>query len=245
MMKTVISAVLCGLTAVAGADEQQDKFLARTGGWLARPRDGRVIRIVDRQTKVPREMIEGIAKRAGSLLTLPFEVVDGETGKCYAKDHNERVGLWLVVDEDPACPLKMLAAPDDRFVKVNVTELSSDGTSGEKLNVRVTKEIWRGLVYGLGGGNNKFPGCLMIPAPGLSELDAIRAQNPCPAPFNVMSDTAHKIGIKPTGRATYRQACEEGWAPEPTNDCQKVIWNEIHSKPTKPLQINFDKKLGK
>ena len=29
---------------------------------------------------------------------------------------------------------------------------------------------------------------------------------------------------------TYRQACIEGWAPAPTNDVQKAIWEKVHSE---------------
>ena len=43
----------------------------------------------------------------------------------------------------------------------------------------------------------------------------------------------------------YRTACREGWAPAPTNDIQKAIWNEVRQLPTKPIKIEFDPKKGK
>ena len=244
-MKKLMFAALVACAVSSYADEQQDKFLARNGGWLDRPQNGKVVRVVNRQTKVDEKVVADFVQSASGMLSIAFETVKGEAGKCYASDKDEKVGLWVVLDEDAKCPIKMLAAPDDRYVKVNVTALAADGATGEQLAARVGKELWRGLVYGLGGGNNDFPGCLMVPAPGLKELDGIAAQMPCPAPFNMMASTASKIGISRTGRVTYRQACREGWAPEPTNDYQKVIWNEVHSKPTKPLKIEFDKKRGK
>ena len=44
---------------------------------------------------------------------------------------------------------------------------------------------------------------------------------------------------------TYRQACQEGWAPAPKNDEQKAIWNQVHAIPDKPIKIEFDPKRGK
>jgi hypothetical protein len=38
------------------------------------------------------------------------------------------------------------------------------------------------------------------------------------------------MGIKPARMTTYRKACEEGWAPMPTNSVQKAIWDEVKVK---------------
>lgn len=244
-MKKLMMAVVGACALVVCADEQTDKFLARTGGWLDRPQNGKAIRVVNRQNKVDKAILEEFATGVSGNLSLPVEIVKGEAGKCYASAKDEVNGFCVLLDDNAKCPLKMIAAPDDCYAMVNVAALSSDGVSGEALAVRVTKELWRGLVYGLGGGNNEFPGCLMVPAPGLKELDAIRAKVPCPAPFNQMSATAHRMGIPRVGKVTYRQACREGWAPQPTNDFQKVIWDEVKAKPTKPLTIKYDKKIGK
>lgn len=246
MRKQMFAVAVALCAAVSVADEQDEKFMSRTGGWLDRPQNGRVVRIVNRQARIGDETIEWFAGNARTMLSLPVEIVKCEAGKCCADaSSDDRVGLKVVIADDAQSPLKMFAAPDDRLVRVNVAALAADGATGEKLDVRARKELWRGLVYGLGGGNNEFPGCLMVPATTLQELDALKARMPCPAPFNAMMSTARKIGIGQAGRVTYRQACREGWAPEPTNDYQKVIWNEVHAAPSKPLKIEFDKKRGK
>ena len=36
----------------------------------------------------------------------------------------------------------------------------------------------------------------------------------------------NKRGIPTLRHGTYRSACEHGWAPAPTNDVQKAIWEE-------------------
>ena len=45
-------------------------------------------------------------------------------------------------------------------------------------------------------------------------------------------------------RATYREACREGWAPPPTNDLQRAIWEETRKLPEKPIKIEFDPPRG-
>ncbi|MBR4617332.1 MAG: hypothetical protein IKO55_17115, partial [Kiritimatiellae bacterium] len=44
-------------------------------------------------------------------------------------------------------------------------------------------------------------------------------------------------GYKRCNVGTYYDACEEGWAPPPTNAVQKAIWDKVHQLPTKPLTI--------
>ena len=49
------------------------------------------------------------------------------------------------------------------------------------------------------------------------------------------------MGITPYRRTTYREACQEGWAPQPTNDVQKAIWEQVKADkergPTNPITI--------
>ena len=54
-----------------------------------------------------------------------------------------------------------------------------------------------------------------------------------------------KCGVTPLRIATYRQACREGWAPAPTNDVQKAIWDKVHAIPKSPMKIEFDPKKGR
>ena len=39
------------------------------------------------------------------------------------------------------------------------------------------------------------------------------------------------LGVVPAETATYRQACREGWAPAPTNDVQRAIWDRYRAAP--------------
>ena len=54
-----------------------------------------------------------------------------------------------------------------------------------------------------------------------------------------------RMGVSPTRKGTYEAAVKQGWAPAPTNDIQKAIWDKVHQLPTKPIQIKFDPKTDK
>ena len=49
------------------------------------------------------------------------------------------------------------------------------------------------------------------------------------------------MGFAPYRRTTYKRACKEGWAPAPTNDFQRAVWEKIKAeqgeKPTNPIRI--------
>jgi hypothetical protein len=54
------------------------------------------------------------------------------------------------------------------------------------------------------------------------------------------------LGVTPAEMTTYRKACREGWAPAPTNDIQKAIWEQVKADkergPTNPLKISMPKR---
>ena len=60
-----------------------------------------------------------------------------------------------------------------------------------------------------------------------------------------LRESVKSYGLVPWHQATYRTACQEGWAPQPTNEFQRAIWNEIHQLPSNPIKIEFDPAKGK
>lgn len=47
------------------------------------------------------------------------------------------------------------------------------------------------------------------------------------------------LGVIPREYTTYKRAGREGWAPAPTNDIQKAIWEKMNQVPDKPMTIEF------
>ena len=54
-----------------------------------------------------------------------------------------------------------------------------------------------------------------------------------------------KLGVTKMEKTTYLRACKEGWAPAPTNEVQKRVWDKVHAAPRMPMKIEFDPKKGR
>lgn len=213
-------------------EEREARKYRHFGGHLYQQQATKVVSLVNDQTIVDEAVLKKIAEEMTSLLNVP--VVIGATAD---------TGLTLKVCAcDKMGPLVVM--PDSAMACVSVKKLSEDNPSAEVLEARLSKELWRGFMYVLGSGNTYVSQCVMKQVTNLKELDAIPARTACPDAFTRAAEGAAKLGIKPARRVTYRQACKEGWAPQPTNDVQKVIWEEVHAKPTNPMKITFDPKKG-
>lgn len=200
------------------------------GGHVIQPVKTKSIVLVDETKKVDISLLETVS--TGITKALGYVCCVGET-----KD----AGVVLkVVECDKMGPLCVM--PDDGLVIVNFKALSSDQPDSAVLNRRLTKELWRGFVYVLGGGNSLYTNCVMKPVSSLKELDEVSSLSASPEVFSRMRDGAANRGIKAPRRTTYRQACREGWAPAPTNSIQKAIWDKIHELPSAPIKIKPETK---
>jgi hypothetical protein len=87
--------------------------------------------------------------------------------------------------------------------------------------------MWRAFGYVMGAANSNFEHCLLKPVFATADLDALTPKSLSPEPFAKIMTQAQKMGIKPARMTSYRKAVEEGWAPAPTNDFQRAIWQEL------------------
>lgn len=129
-----------------------------------------------------------------------------------------------------------LAAPEDGWVLVNVRALAKDATK-EVLAARVRKEALRAYAFVTGGIYMSRAPFLMRDVKDVADLDAIPHEVFALDTLSHMNTSSSHYGLTPYYQTTYRKACTEGWAPAPTNDFQKAIWDEIHAMPTAPMKI--------
>lgn len=146
--------------------------------------------------------------------------------------------IFLV--KDPILP-RLLVAPEDGWALVNMTALD-DGSGDKKVQVRATLEIVRGFALALGAASARQGAVVMTDVASMKDLDSIVAVMYGAETASKIKDNIQNHGIVPRVRATYRKACEEGWAASPTNDYQKAIWEEVRSIPNKPLKIRYTPK---
>lgn len=251
MMKTLtlgIALAMCA-TAIFGAEgtrtpaQAREAMLKKTGGFVVAPAAGRFIKVVDAKSGAARDALEKFTKSVASGPRFAISIADGDPLAQYMPDAD--CGAVVVVKNDAASPVTITVAPEQGWASVNVHPLKSDNPDDALLQQRVTKELWRALVYMLGGGNNQMPACVMKPCASNKDLDDLKMNQACPEPFREMSLSAKKLGIAQSKLVSYRKACEEGWAPPPSNEYQKAIWDEVHKLPTEPIKIEPETKKVK
>ena len=209
----------------------------QTGGVLTRPGtdEGRIA-FVNCQEKFGQNALEDIVRQLGRLSRLNIISVKGKkeldpSEVCRAHG----VEVAVVLSDRPGKPL-MLLAPEDGWGEVNVARIPV----GEKFNAGCCKELLRAFGLLCGGGLSMQQGNI------LSEVRLEKTydlQNTLPQDVTVRQlKYLAEMGVKPQSRTTYRKACEEGWAPAPTNDVQKAIWDKVHEMPTEPIKIKPETK---
>lgn len=222
--------------------ERQKHFIKRTGGYVRNTtgQKGRVL-IANAQTEVP---LDGLRKSVTKLadimkIAIDIENVDnGDVAKTASllKDKNANAVVYIMASG--STPL--LVSPDERWASVSVAALGDTNKS-----TRLEKETMRALTFLCGGTTSGYANPMTFPVTDVRQLDLIDSPD---LPIDViqrMQQYLERLGVTPYKQATYRTACRNGWAPQPTNDVQRTIWNQVHQIPDKPIKIEFDPKKDK
>jgi hypothetical protein len=225
--------------------EVRERFMNFTGGWVPdrRPSKGKFVvanvggkfafdevsKLVD---VLERDLYYDIEAKECDAVTL-------KTAGQVAEKLGGTFTTFIVIDENlPG----LVVLPEKMCALVNVQELNAGNPDGKKLAMRLRKELMRSLVMMMGGGYSTNGRGVMRIARNVEDLDMITALTIDPMVKRNMDMLGEEFGFKPFRRSTYRKLLEEGAAPEPQNEYQKKIKEEfLSNKPTKPLQIKFDK----
>ena len=197
---------------------------------------------VNAQSRVGAKVVEEARAKMERVLRTPIGSTNGVFALQSPKIYGE---LSLYVIDDEKLPMS-LVAPEGRWAFVNVAPLAQG--RGEKpafLEARVKKEMARIGCLVLGGISSTYRENLLsfVDSPeGLDKFmdDTLPVDGPLRCGRYLLS-----LGVKPYRDVTYKKACQEGWAPQPTNDVQKAIWEDVHKIPENPIKIEFDPKKGR
>jgi len=218
--------------------------IARVGGLLARPGTpaGRIV-FVNNQTAVPAEDLKATQERNSVKLRglcswtndVPATV---ESATAVRKGLKANFAVFVI--DDAKMPMSLVAM-EDKWAFVNVAPLKEAGADGELVRHRAKNELAR--VYGVlcGGAASQFKSKLMNTVDSPKDLNGCTDELPVDTTAKMMQYVELR-GCKPLQLAPYSRACREGWAPAPTNDVQRAIWNEVHAIPDKPLTIEYKPK---
>ena len=221
----------------------QAAIYKRTGGKLKVPGTQQgTLTYVNAQKKAPADWLEQNAEVFAKNVKVDIRVKDGVFS--FPSPKIEGNATLFVID-DESMP-SILHAPEQKWCMVNVAPLAKG--AGEKeafFAARVQKQLTRGFSLLAGSQDSNYPesllGCITSPA-GLDK------HADCRLPVDIMARFAPYLagyGVRPYVLSTYKKACEEGWAPAPTNDVQKAIWDKVHAMPTAPLKIKPETKKVK
>lgn len=260
--KAIVTFVICTMSAISlfgdvdasNVTRRKDpegfrrKVLERTGGRVRKENSGQGKFVyINSQSLVEEPLLKIPAKQLGASFRLDISVEKGAVATLAdvpnaIASSGAAAGIVLLENDDMPT---MLVAPEARYAIVNVKALAKDNPPSNILMTRVQREMYRAFGYLCGAADAITEGCVMRPVSTLKDIDAL--QSPMlSAEFN---DRIYKHmltwGIQPYVVATYRKACEDGWAPAPKDDVQQKIWDEIHAIPANPMKIEFDPKKGR
>ena len=134
--------------------------------------------------------------------------------------------------------------PEERIAIINAKRYLG-GKDPLAPETRLIKEVWRALGFVGGVGYAPYQNDVLQPVYNLRELDALVYQVMQPMNFQKMYGQMAKFDVKRARHIPYKLAVMEGWAPAPTNEYQKAIWDKVHAAPKNPMKIEFDPKKGR
>jgi hypothetical protein len=238
----VITIVIAGGIAALAQQQFPKSVIERTGGFLERPSKtkGRVV-FVNTQKTVAIDELAPVAAQLSRTLHVKVELVPGapvsiEKAKAlFSSFQDAKAAIFIVENAEYQDPV--LVSPEGRWAIVNVAPLSADKAKPPYIAARTRKEMARAFSMLCGAFDSTYSDSLMGTVSKPTELDAFTDFMP---PMDIAGRVRKylvKIGVPTQSLVSYRTACKEGWAPPPTNDFQKAVWDNVHALPTEPIKI--------
>lgn len=213
-----------------------------TGGRIVKPgsQKGKVA-FINTQGTVPAEVFKAAANLNAQMTGLNVVYEQTEAADPVALKQNSKADIAVIVVSDDKTPI-MLAAVEDGWAVVNVKKLDRNLKSEEAKKKfyyeRCLREVIRAFAVISGGVYSQYPGNIMS-VTKVEDMDLCKPFIPMDRVETILRYLeAHNV--TPQRIVPYRKACQEGWAPQPTNDYQKAVWEDVHNPPSKPLKVKFD-----
>ena len=214
-----------------------EMVMRRTGGKVVKPgsQKGAIV-YVNCQKRAAASWLEESARYFEKEAKFHTEVREGTFDLAAPKPVGN---LSIFVVDDEALP-SLLVAPESRWAMVNVAPLAKEAKP-VFFEARVKKQLTRAFAYLCGGANSQYP---MALTGGVTKPDDLDRFFDPKLPVDVIARFTSYLapfGVTPAEIQTYRNACRQGWAPAPTNDYQKAIYERMQADkergPSKPLTI--------
>lgn len=232
---------------------RDERVMQKTGGFLIQHAEGPQGLFVDAREKA-RLTVDELARVYKLGVHLDANIAKEPRGeKCPLEYAQEKMAkekpLFAIVIVDKCEKLPALSVyPEERIGIVNADKLQ-EGDDPSAPEMRVSKEAWRALGFVTGIGFSQAENDIMQPIYTIAELDANRYPFIQPMNMAKMQKMCKYFGVKKEARIPYRVACNQGWAPAPTNKYQKAVWEQVkaekNEKPSNPIKVKYDKNATK
>jgi hypothetical protein len=251
-MKITFSLIVILASFIVSANSaeitKEEQRYRRTGGEIIKRGTylGNVL-IVSAQSKLSYTDVTAVRNEIHNALNMRITSIQSKEIEPLTLMKSNNANIVLIIIDEPSQP-SILVAPEDRWAKVNVAKLVDDlpgeNAKNKFFTPRARKMIIKAFSLLCGGGSSQFPDNIMNTAT-IRELDMVKEQIPVDM-IDFWIRYLSRIGVTQPEITTYRKACREGWAPAPTNDIQKAIWDKVRSEkergPTNPIEIPMPKK---
>ena len=238
--------VVLSLTiALVGVVSAQDAALELGGDIIVWPKNPGKFLFINAQERVDSATLAKPIEKLRSDFAINICSVQGDspdfrTVPATLKGLDATGAMWIV--NDPALPISLVAT-ENGWGMLNVAPLVADSPDAAVLEKRVSKFVLRTFANINGvGDSTMMPACVMKQAIGVEGVDSLVCATYSPEACSKIENYLALAGYKRCNMGTYYDACEEGWAPAPTNDIQKAIWDKVHQMPTKPIKIQPETK---
>lgn len=254
-MKNLVFALIASAAIVAVADDARKtlpvplskmaEFNAKTGGLVDPPANAKALVFLDaRADRTPSlsNQVSNVEKMLGFAMDLKLVTLDAKAcPRKFAFDARKNGAGAVVLFYERADDPVLTAYPEDAVVLVNALALRADNPDRRWLNRRVMTEFWRSIAFAMGGYcvPGKMGGESMQPIFSLKDFERLNGAGLSPMQQTAINNTRLRLGIHGRNPVPYSRACREGWAPAPTNDVQKQIYEQ-----TKDPTLRFKQDFG-
>jgi hypothetical protein len=213
--------------------KEDEEYFRSTGGSIEVAPAGPAVTIVDMRKNPLPAAPDRVVKILGSMYRFPATNMVGklEADSCpisvaeSMRKSMKALMVILLVDGGKKMP-SLTVCPEERVAIVNADKATQFAT-GTDADARLIKEMWRAVGFISGAGFSPNDTSVMQPVGSPLELDTVEWQVIHPSAYQNMSKFFKKYGVKRGHSVTYKKACLEGWAPAPTNDYQRAIFEAV------------------
>ena len=221
------------------------EFIATTGGMIDPPPGGKSLVLLDAREK-DSSTLSNLLYAAELRLLISCEERDVKLAatddpvKVAFDVRKSGVGAVVLFYEREGCPV-LNSFPEDAVTLVNLQPLQDPDYNTYRR--RLVKEFWRSVALTLGGYGNQMQMMSALQAAfSVKDLDDVPGVSLSPLQINAIQNAKGKLGIFGKKSGPYSKACREGWAPPPTNDVQRALYNRFND-PASRFRRDFKPKV--